>query len=338
MEKRMEPDTAIPKRPAARWTRYVDEHRELLTISAILLALVAIGVVVAPNFASSRNLFNVLRQAVGLGLVSVGQTVAILVGGIDLSVGATISLVGVYTTGLMVDYTSPGAVALIVLAMILLALVIGFTNSLVITRLQVAPFIATMGVGAILQGLVLLYAKRPGGKIAPGWEFLAEGKVGPVPFPVLFLIAFAVLAALYLRHTSTGRHVVATGGSELIARLSGIVTWRVIAYSFMFSSFMAALSGLYLTSRMGAGDPLMGGLAYDRYDLDSIAAVLIGGTRLGGGKGGVLGTMVGVLIVCVLNNIFNLTGVNPYLQWVIKGLIFISAVAIYATRRPKGRN
>jgi ribose transport system permease protein len=188
-------------------------------------------------------------------------------------------------------------------------------------------------VGAIVQGLVLLYAKRPGGSIAPGWDFFAEGMIGPVPFPVLFLVAFALATGFYLRRTATGRHIVATGGSEVIARLSGIVTWRVIAYAYMFSGFMAAMSGLFLTSRLGAGDPLMGGLNFDRYDLDSITAVLIGGTRLGGGKGGVFGTLIGVLIVSVLNNIFNLTGVNPYLQWIIKGLIFVGAVAVYASRR-----
>jgi ribose transport system permease protein len=333
----MATETAVsgPRGGAARWARFLDEHRELVTICGVLLVLVVIAAVAEPNFRSSRNLFNVLRQAVALGLVSIGQTAAILVGGIDFSVGATISLVGVYTTGLMVNYTTPASVALIVLAMILLALVIGFTNSLVITRLRVAPFIATMGVGAVIQGLVLLYAKRPGGKIAPGWDFLAEGMIGPVPFPVIFLLTFALLTALFLRKTVTGRHVVATGGSEIIARLSGVVTGRVIAYAYMFSTFMAALSGLFLTSRLGAGDPLMGGLNYDRYDLDSVTAVLIGGTRLGGGKGGVLGTIIGVLIVSVLNNIFNLTGVNPYLQWVIKGLIFVGAVAVYATRRSK---
>jgi ribose transport system permease protein len=238
----------------------------------------------------------------------------------------------------MVNYNTPGAVVLIVSAMLLMALAIGFVNSQVITRLRVPPFIATMGVAAIIQGLVLQYAKRPGGTIAPGWDFFAEGKIGPVPFPVIFLTLFIVLTAFVLRRTVTGRHVVATGGSEIIARLSGIVTWRIIAYAYMFSSLMAALSGLYLTSRLGAGDPLMGGLNYDRYDIDSITAVLIGGTRLGGGKGGVLGTIIGVLIVSVLNNIFNLTGVNPYLQWVLKGLIFIGAVAIYASPRRKGRS
>jgi ribose transport system permease protein len=322
-----------PRNRAARWSQLIDDHRELVTISAILLLLIVIAAVAEPNFRSSRNLFNVLRQAVALGLVSIGQTAAILVGGIDFSVGATISLVGVYTTGLMAQYTTPLAVLAIVLAMVLLGLVIGFTNSQVITRLRVAPFIATMGVGAVVQGLVLLYAKRPGGKIAPGWDFVAEGMIGPVPFPVIFLLVFIILTVLVLRKTAIGRHVVATGGSEIIARLSGVVTGRIIAYAYMFSTFMAVMSGLFLTSRLGAGDPLMGGLNYDRYDIDSVTAVLIGGTRLGGGKGGVLGTIVGVLIVSVLNNIFNLTGVNPYLQWVIKGLIFIGAVAIYATRR-----
>jgi ribose transport system permease protein len=128
--------------------------------------------------------------------------------------------------------------------------------------------------------------------------------------------------------------VVATGGSEVIARLSGIQTRRVTAYAFMFCSFAAALTGLFLTSRMGAGDPLMGGLNYDRFDLDSITAVLLGGTRLGGGKGGVMGTLAGVLLVSVLNNIFNLADINPYIQWIIKGVIVVGAVAIYASRKP----
>lgn len=317
----------------SRWVHAFDEHRDLITIYALLMLLVVVSAFLSPTFRTSHNIFNVLRQAVALGLVSVGQTFAILVGGIDLSVGATISLVGVYTAGLMAQYSTPGAVVLIVLAMLALSLTIGLTNSLVISRLRVAPFIATMGVGAIIQGLVLLYAKRPGGRIAPGWDYFAKGMIGPVPFPVIFLLVLVVLTVFFLRKTATGRHVVATGGSEVIARLSGIRTRRVLAYAYMFCSFSAMLCGLFLTSRMGAGDPLMGGLNYDRYDLDSIAAVLVGGTRLGGGKGGVAGTLAGVLIVSVLNNIFNLTGVNPYIQWIVKGLIVVSAVAIYTSRR-----
>ena len=175
---------------------------ELLTIYAILGVLFLIGMIALPAFRSPRNLFNVLRQAVALGLVSVGQTFAILVGGIDLSVGSTISLIGVYTTGLMAHYTSLGAVVLIIVAMIAIALVIGLSNAFVITRLRVAPFIATMGIGAIIQGFILLYAKRPGGAIAPGWDFFAEGMIGPVPFPVIFFLLLVALAYFFLRKTA----------------------------------------------------------------------------------------------------------------------------------------
>jgi len=329
----MASESARRSRLRSWWQRLWDEERELLTIYAILGALFLIGMIFLPTFRSPRNLFNVLRQAVALGLVSVGQTLAVLVGGIDLSVGSTISLVGVYTTGLMAQYSGLGAVSLIVLGMIAISLIIGLVNSFVITRLRVAPFIATMGVGAIIQGFVLLYAKRPGGAIAPGWDYFAEGMIGPVPFPVIFLLLLVALAYLFLRKTAAGRHVAATGGSEIIARLSGIQTGRVTAYAFMISAFTAALTGLYLTSRMGAGDPLMGGLNYERYDLDSVTAVLLGGTRLGGGKGGVVGTLAGVLLVSVLNNLFNLAGINPYIQWIVKGVIVVSAVAIYASRR-----
>ena len=258
---------------------------------------------------------------------------AILIGGIDLSVGATISLIDVYATGFMERYTALGLVVLMVAVLLSLGMLIGFINANVITRLRVAPFIATLGMGAILQGMVLMYTKRPGGDIAPGWEFFAEGMVGPIPVPVVFY--FVLVAATWgmLAKTVWGRHIKATGGSELIARLSGVETRRIITYAYMFCSLMAAVTGLYLTSRMGAGDPRVGGLQYERFDLDSITAVLIGGTRLGGGKGGVIGTVAGVLIVSVLNNIFNLMGVNPYLQWIIKGLILLGAVAIYSARR-----
>ena len=320
-------------RKTSRLSRFWDEQRDVIIIYGILLGIALLAFIVLPDFRLPKNLFNVLRQSVALGIASVGQTIMILIGGIDLSVGATISLVDVYATGFMTNYTAFGQVLLMVLGLLCLGLVIGFFNANVVTRLKVAPFIATLGMGAILQGLVLLYVKRPGGNIAPGWEFFAEGMIGPVPFPVLFLLGLVGLTWLLMSKTAWGRHVKATGGSEFIARLSGIRTLRVTSYAYMFCSLMAAVTGLYLTSRMGAGDPRIGGLQYERFDLDSITAVLIGGTRLGGGKGGVVGTVAGVLIVSVLNNIFNLIGVNPYIQWIIKGLILLSSVAIYSARQ-----
>jgi ribose transport system permease protein len=218
-----------------------------------------------------------------------------------------------------------------------MAMAVGLANGLIVTRFKVAPFITTLGLGAIVQGFVLLYAKRPVGRISPGWNFFAEGMLGPVPFPVIFLGVLVLLTALFLTRTVAGRHLVATGGSEAIARLSGIRTSWVILYTYIFCSFTAGLTGLFMTSRMAIGDPQVGGLNYDRFDLDSIAAVLIGGTRLGGGKGSVFGTLAGVLIVSVLNNIFNLVDVSTYYQWIIKGLIIIGAVAIYSLRAGRGR-
>ena len=315
------------------WRRLLDEQRDVLIILGILFGIVLLAGAFIPEFRTSRNLINVLRQGVALGIVSVGQTVAILVGGIDLSVGAAISLVDVYATGFMEHYTAPWLVAGMVVVLLALGLLIGLVNGNIITRLKLAPFIGTMGIGAVLQGLVLQFAKKPGGKIAPGWEFFAEGKFGPIPFPVVFLLALVGMTWLLLSRTVWGRHLKASGGSELTARLSGVRTRAVTIYAYMFCSLMAAITGLYLTSRMGAGDPRVGGLEYERFDLDSITAVLIGGTRLGGGKGSIVGTLAGVLIVSYLNNIFNLVGVNTYLQWIIKGLILLGAVAVYSVRQ-----
>ena len=326
-------ETATSSAKNARLRRLWDEQRDVIIIYSILIGIALLAFIALPNFRSSRNIFNVLRQSVALGIASVGQTLMILIGGIDLSVGATISLVDVYAAGYMENHTTLLQVLGMLIVLLGLGLLIGFINANVVTRLGVAPFIATLGMGAILQGFVLLYTKRPGGDIAPGWEFFAEGMIGPVPFPVIFLAVIVAITWFLLTRTVWGRHVKATGGSELIARLSGIRTYRVTVYAYMFCSLMAAVTGLYLTSRMGAGDPRVGGLQFERFDLDSITAVLIGGTRLGGGKGSVIGTVAGVLIVSVLNNIFNLIGVNPYIQWIVKGSILLGAVAIYSVRQ-----
>lgn len=314
------------------WRRSLDRQRDVVVIYLILFTMVIGAALLLPEFRMPINLFNVLRQSVALGIVSIGQTVAILIGGIDLSVGATISLIDVYATGFMAQYTAAWMVVAMVIGLLLLGMFIGFINANVITRLRVAPFIATLGLGAILQGLVLMFTKKPGGDIVPGWEYFAEGMIGPIPVPVIFFFALTGLTWVLLGRTIWGRHIKATGGSEIVARLSGVETRRIITYAYMFCSLMAAVTGLYLTSRMGAGDPRVGGLQYERFDLDSITAVLIGGTRLGGGKGSVMGTVAGVLIVSVLNNIFNLVGVNPYIQWIIKGLILLGSVAIYSVR------
>lgn len=319
--------TAKPK--LSQLQQFLHNNTELVRIYGILLLIIIAAAIASPDFRTADNLFNVLRQSVALGLVSAGQTLVILTGGIDLSVGSTISLVAVYTSGLMAGQAGLGIILGVILATLGGALLVGAINAAVITQLRVTPFIATLSIASIVQGLVLLYAKTPKGAISPGFRYFAEGMVGPVPVPVIFLALLLIATFVLLTRTVWGRYIYATGGSEIVARLSGIRTKLILLFAYMFCSLTAGLSGLFLTSRMGIGDPQVGGLNFDRFDLDSIAAVLIGGTRLGGGKGSIIGTLAGVLIVAVLNNIFNLTGVSTFYQWIVKGLIILVAVAAY---------
>jgi ribose transport system permease protein len=320
---------------SASTTQFFRRHSETITIYLFLAAIAVVGALFAPDFLKPRNLFNVFLQSVALGLVAIGQTFVILGGGIDLSVGATISMVAVYASGLMAGNPALGVAIPVLLLVVCMALAVGLTNSLLVNRLRIAPFIATMAAGSLVQGVVLMYTKRPKGRISPWWSYFANGKVGPVPFAVLFLLLAVVVAQFILTKTVLGRHVFATGGSERSARLSGIQTRRVTLFTYLFSSFMAALSALFLISRMGVGDPQVGGLDYSLYDLNSIAAVLVGGTALAGGVGSVVGSVAGFLIVSLLNNIFNLVGVNTFLQWIIRGLIILVAVAAYSAQRKR---
>lgn len=319
------------KRPSDLRRAFQDNGDQLL-IYAILGLIILISSVLSEDFRTIDNGINVLRQAVALGIIAVGQTIVILNGGIDLSVGSTISLIAVLGSGLMNNEAGLVVYGTAVVLSLLVALVVGLANGVVITLLKVAPFIATLSVASIVQGVILLYTKVPVGGISPEWSFFAEGMIGPIPFPIIFLAVLVLLTHLLLTRTILGRHLIATGADAVVARLSGIRTTPVTIFAYMFCSLTAGLTGLFLISRMGVGDPQVGGLNFDRFDLDSIAAVLIGGTRLGGGKGAIAGTVAGVLIVSVLNNIFNLTEVSTFYQWIIKGLIIIGAVAVYSLR------
>ncbi|HYW84181.1 MAG TPA: ABC transporter permease [Spirochaetia bacterium] len=316
-----------------RTVRFFGRFAETITIYIILAGIVIAGSIIAPQFTTRGNLTNVLMQSVALGMVAIGQTVVIIAGGIDISIGATISMVAVYSSGLMAGSADPLRFVPVMLLATSMALVVGLSNSLLVSRLKVAPFIATMAVGAVVQGVVLLYAKRPMGKISPQISYFADGMLGPVPFAVLFVLVVIAGTYVLLTRTVLGRYIYATGGNEKSARLSGISTAKVMTFAYVFSSFMAALSAFFLISRMGIGDPQVGGMNYDLFDPDSIAAVLVGGASLAGGRGSVLGTVAGFLIVCLLNNLFNLIQVSSFYQWLVKGIIILAAVAAYGIQR-----
>ena len=316
-----------------RTSAFFRRNLETVTIYLILISIVTIAAVLAPRFTSPQNLTNVLLQSVALGLVAIGQTVVIIAGGIDISIGATISMVAVYSSGLMAGTSDPMVFVPVMLATVAMALIVGFINSVLVSRLRVAAFISTMAMGAVVQGIVLLYAKRPIGKIAPQLSYFADGMIGPMPFAVIVLLSTVAVTYLVLTKTILGRYIYATGGNERSARLSGVNTRGILLFCYTFSSLMAAFSAFFLMSRMGIGDPQVGGLNYDLFDPDSIAAALVGGVALSGGRGSVFGTLAGFLIVSLLNNVFNLMQVSSFYQWLSKGIIILGAVSAYGMLR-----
>jgi len=289
----------------------------------ILVALVVMAILASDVFPTSRNIHNLTRQAVALGIVSIGQTLILISGGIDLSVGSVISLTSCLATGTIMgngNMVFP-AVALV----IGVGLFIGFCNGIIVVKTHVSPLIVTLSTMSIIQGVVFVYTKGPIGELPPWCDFVAWGMVGFIPFPILILAAIAAIGIIVQKHTRFGRYLFAIGGNEEIARLSGIKADKIKISNYMVCSFLAAMTGLYLASRMGQGDPLTG----ERYMIDSIIPALIGGTSLLGGKGSIVGTLAGIFILTIANNILNLVGVETYWQLVVTGLIVIMSVAFY---------
>jgi len=317
-----------------RWTT-LDTRRlpggtraNLLVVVVLLALLFAIGALKSDRFATLDNLLNVFEQSTGLALVSLGQTLAILTGGIDLSVGAVISLCSMLTSG-MIDGASERVLP-VISGVLLLGAVIGASNGSLVIVTGVHPLIVTLGMGAVLQGIALLYGLGPVGKVPMSFDDFAYGRVfGMVSVGALVAVALFVLMACWLRLSSTGRYVYAVGGDAAAAELMGLPKARVILIVYTLSGFFAALTAIYLVSRFGVGQPYAGA----NYTLSSITPVVVGGTLLVGGRGGVIGTLLGVYLVSLLNNLLNFLDVSTHYQLVAQGLIIIIAVSIYMERR-----
>jgi len=251
----------------------------------------------------------------------------ILTGGIDLSVGSIVTLSNICAARAMEWY--PDLWPLISLGVLALGTLIGLINGLLITRLRIPAFLVTLGMLSILQGVVFVLSRSQGGSIPSIFEFFAFGTVGPVPFGLILSIAVVGIGLYVLANTTFGRYVYAVGGNAEGARLSGIPVDRVIIGTYVLSGFLASLAGLFITSRVGIGIPIVG----QGMELDSVTAVVIGGTSLFGGQGGLLGTAIGVLILRIVDNILNLIQVSAFWQQVVKGLIIVCAVAAYVPRK-----
>ena len=303
--------------------RLARRHLPVLIVYSLILLLCIIGTHESKRFLTDRNVTNVLRQATFLGTVALGEMLVILTGGLDLSVGSVVKL-SVLVSAVLMDGNPDNVVKAIVLTLGM-GLLIGFTHALIITRLKVAPFIVTLGSYSILRGVALSISTRPIGRASRDFLRLYDRQIGSLPALVVGFLVLAVIVALILRFTSFGRHIYAVGGNEQVARLSGVrVNW--VKYGvYMLCSMLAAATGLLWLSRMGVGDPVIG----DGLELQVITAVILGGTSLMGGRGNVIGTLGGILLLGLTSNLLVVLNVNQWIQQLIQGIIIVSAVALY---------
>lgn len=299
------------------------ENQNLGTILALIILMVFVSVL-NPTFLQANNLMNLMRQLIINGFIALGMTFVILTGGIDLSVGSTLALTSAIFAGLLQNGVNTGLAILITVG---LGLILGLINGLLITKGKLAPFIVTLATMTIFRGLTLVYTDgRPiaGPKDNFAFKFLGKGQFFGIPFQVILFILAFLLLWIILNKTALGRKIYAVGGNEKASYISGINIDKVKICVYVVSSLMAVLSGLVLTSRLNSAQPTAGAA----YEMDAIAAVVLGGTSMTGGSGSLTGTLIGILILGVLNNGLNLLGVSSFYQQIVKGIVILIAVLI----------
>ena len=307
--------------------RWFQNNASLFGVMVLIVAVCVMGGLMTDRFFSFGNIVNVYEQSTDLALVSIGQTLTILTGGIDLSVGSLISLTSCLTSGLING--DPGRVIPVAAAVLVLGTLVGVLNAGLVISLRVHPLIVTLGTGAILQGVTLFYAMGPVGKVPRDFTFLAYGRIAGLPLGATIAVVFCILIALFLRYLPLGRQIYAVGDDDNAARLAGLPRTRVLIFVYGCSGFCCAAAGLYLVARFGVGQPYTG----VNYTLASITPVILGGTALSGGRGGVIGTLLGAYLISLVNNLLNFMDVSKHYQLVAQALIIILAVSVYVERR-----
>ena len=322
------------------------KNKTFLELLSRFQSVLALGLMVlalsltTDKFCTVDNGLNVLRQICANACLSIGMTIIILSGGIDLSVGSVLALSGAVAAGLLkngfavpgtdvfVEFTTSGAV----IAGILVGTVLGWFNGFAITRFKLPPFVATLGMLSIARGLTMLWTGGfPITRLGDQFGFMGSGHLFAIPMPVWISAALIAVFMLIMKRTRFGRHVYAVGGNERAATLSGLNVNRIKLLVYTLGGALAGVAGLLVTARLDSATPNAG----IGYELDSIAAVVIGGTSLSGGRGSVPGTVLGCLIIGILNNGLVLLAVSPFWQQVIKGFVILVAVAIDQASRKK---
>jgi ribose/xylose/arabinose/galactoside ABC-type transport system permease subunit len=295
---------------------------------AVVLAI-AIFSAVAPGFLSVANLLNVSLQIAITGILAVGMTMVILTGGIDLSIGSVVALSGVTAAAVAQSSGLGGFIAALGVG-----LGVGALNGLLVAGFRVAPFVVTLAGLTMARGLAfLLTGGRSIGNLPPAFNLLGQGAIFGTPFPVLLMVAIVSAGYFLLSRTVLGRQIYAVGGNPEASWLAGVPVSGVLIAVYVLNGLLTGLAGAVLAARLGAGIPNSGQL----YELDVIAAVVVGGTSLSGGRGGVLGSLLGALFIGILNNGLNLAGVDPYLQKIVLGAVILGAVMIDGTGQSQNR-
>jgi len=294
-----------------------------------IIGLVLFSIIISflsDRFMTWSNMFNVFRQTSVNAIIAAGMTFVILTGGIDLSVGSTLAISGAVAAFLLAS-GSPAFVA--VLAALAIGMAIGMMNGFIISKGKLQPFIVTLATMTVFRGATLVFTD--GKPISAGYEANAEafsnignGYTMGIPNPIIIMALIFGVCYFILKHTTIGRYVYSTGGNEEATQLSGVSVHRVKLFVYGMSGFLAAMGGIVITSRLSSAQPTAG----TGYELDAIAAVVLGGTSLAGGVGSVLGTIVGALIIGILNNALNLLNVTSYYQLLAKGLVILVAVLL----------
>jgi ribose transport system permease protein len=312
-----------------KYTSAIAKFQSLVALFVLCLALSLL----TDKFLTVDNAWNVLRQISVNICIATGMTLVVLTAGIDLSVGSVLALTGAVAAGLLkeglqfpgsnlfVGFTLLGAV----LAGLLIGSVLGLFNGWVITRFKVPPFVATLAMLTIARGLTFLWTKGfPISNLGPNFDFIGTGWFLGIPLPVWISAVIVAMAVLLTGKTRLGRYIYAIGGNENAAKLSGISINKVKVAVYTMAGALAAVGGIIVTSRLDSAQPNAGG----GYELDAIAAVVIGGTSLSGGRGSIMGTVLGAIIIGVLNNGLVLLNVSPFWQQVVKGSVILLAVII----------
>ncbi len=311
------------KTESSRRAVFLRRNGPIIMVYGFILLLIVIGATQSERFLTERNLTNVARQSAFLGIVALGQMLVILTAGIDLSVGSLVK-VSILVSAIVMNGES-GNVLPAIIATLGLGVLVGLIHGFLINELRIAPFIVTLASLVILRGIGLTISSSPVGKASREVMMFYVQKVGPLPIIALMFFVLAALTMLLLHYTVFGKYLYAIGGNTEVAHLSGLPVKRVRYGVYVICSITASITGLLWLSRMGVGDPAIG----DGIELQTITAVIIGGTSLFGGRASVLGTLGGVLLLGITANFLVMLGVNQFIQGLIQGLIIVLAVALY---------